>query len=743
MASGNAQDSTQGDTSGSTSDNTSDNTSGSTSGSTSGRAHQNPLWRFGALPRFDEIETGHVVPGVRALITTLEAELQAIEADMRPTWSGLVEPLEAMAERFGFAWGCVGHLMGVQNSDALREAFSEVQGEVIAFGLRQAQSRVLYDGLRSLRESDGFGDLEPAQRRIVEGLLRDATHAGVGLPDAERERFNQIQAELAELGTTFSNHVLDATSAFSLVLREEAEVAGLPASLRQLAAQSEREAGEGGTADATPESGPWRITLDAPSLLSFLEHSERRDLREKLYRAYVTRASQGHLDNTPIIEKILALRLEMAQLLGFESYAALSLDSKMAPSIEAVDSLLENLLGASIDAARGDHDHLSAFAARLGHDGPLSLWDVAYYAERLREEKFDYSEEALRPYFPLPRVLDGLFGLAERLFGVRIVSADGETPVWHPDVRFFRVQSDDGTPLAAFFLDPYSRPGEKRGGAWMDECLGRTRRRGGADEVERQPVAYLVCNQGPPVDGRPSLMAFDEVVTLFHEFGHGLQHMLTRVDYGLASGIRNIEWDAVELPSQFMENWCYHRETLIGLSSHVETGEPLPVELFAKIDAARTYRAASQMLRQIYFASMDLALHRADRDDTGESIFDVQRRIADRTTVIPPLTEDRFLCSFGHIFAGGYAAGYYSYKWAEVLSADAFAAFEEAGLDRADAVAEIGRRFRETVLALGGGTPPMEVFEAFRGRAPTPAALLRHSGLGPDAGPSIVPSGEA
>ena len=378
-----------------------------------------------------------------------------------------------------------------------------------------------------------------------------------------------------------------------------------------------------------------------------------------------------------------------------------------------------------------DLEDLRAFARERGaaEADDLALWDVAYWAERLREQRYAYSEEELRPYFPMPRVLEGLFGLAERLFGVRIHAADGEAPVWHEDVRFFRVSDASGAPLAAFYLDAYSRPAEKRGGAWMDECVGRSRALAPEGEAVRLPVAYLVCNQTPPVGDAPSLMSFDEVLTLFHEFGHGLQHMLTQVDYGLVAGIRNIEWDAVEVPSQFMENWCYQRETLRGISRHVETGEALPDALFEKITAARTYRAGSGMLRQLYFAMTDLALHSDYVPGPGRSAFEVQRRVAERTTVLPPLPEDRFLCAFSHIFAGGYAAGYYSYKWAEVLSADAFGAFEEAGLDDARALHETGRRFRETILAQGGSRPPMEVFVDFRGREPRTGALLRHSGL--------------
>lgn len=683
-------------------------------------AETNPLHLHGALPRFDLIGPHHVEPGIRDLLAELSVLLDQLEADVLPSWAGMIEPLERISERLGYAWGLVEHLMGVRNSDALREAHALVQGEVVAFGLRLAQSQPIFEGLEALRAGGEFDRLDAPQQRIVDTLLREARHAGVALDETARARFNAIQAELAELGTRFSNHVLDATQEFSMCICDPSEMAGIPESLKQLAAQNARQSGD---ADASAEDGPWRITLDAPLLMPFLEHAQSRARREELYRAYITRASSGDLDNTPVIERILTLRQEMAMLLGFESFAGLSIDSKMAPSLTAVDTLLEELRTASIDAAQQDLLALREYAREGGMPEALELWDVAFLAERLREQRFDYSEEALRPYFQLPHVLEGLFLLARRLFGISIVSADGETSVWHPDVRFFRVFGENDEPIAAFFLDPYSRAGDKRGGAWMDECLGRSGQR------LQTPVAYLVCNQTPQVDAKPSLMSLDEVVTLFHEFGHGLQHMLTRVEYGLASGIRNIEWDAVELPSQFMENWCTHRETLIGLSRHVDTGEPLPDELFDKIEAARTYRAGSQMLRQIYLASMDLALHREDLAHSGEDIFEVQRRIARATTVLPPLEEDRFLCSFGHIFAGGYAAGYYSYKWAEVLSADAFSAFEEAGLGDSDAVAETGRRFRDTVLSLGGGTAPMEVFRAFRGRAPSPAALLRRSGL--------------
>jgi oligopeptidase A len=686
----------------------------------------NPLLQLDPLPRFDAIAPEHVEPGMRALLAQLEAELSRLEAERVPTWSGLVEPLERISDHLDRAWGVVSHLMGVRNSDALRAAHEAVQPAVVQFSMRLAQSRALFDGLQALRAAPGFAALDRGQQRVVEVLIRDATLSGVGLEGAARERFNAIQTELAELATRFANHVLDATKAFRLWLRAEDEIAGLPDSWRALAAQAARAAGE---ASASPAAGPWLATLDHPSLLPFLQHARRRDLRERLYRANIARASSGELDNSPLIARILELRREEAALLGFATFAELSLASKMAPGVAAVEKLLEELRARSYPTAERELAELTAFAqAREPGLGELRHWDVPYFAERLREERYAYRDEELRPYFPLPRVLDGLFGLAERLFDVRIEPADGEAPIWHPDVRFFRVRDAAGRPRAAFYLDPYSRPAEKRGGAWMGECVGRSAALG-APGRPRLPVAYLICNQTPPVDGKPSLMSFDEVETLFHEFGHGLQHMLTTVDWGLASGIRNIEWDAVELPSQFMENWCYERATLLGIARHWQTGEALPETLREKLRAARTYRAGSLMLRQLGFAATDLELHHRFVPGGSETAFDVERRVAARTALMQPLPEDRFLCSFGHIFGGGYAAGYYSYKWAEVLSADAFAAFEEAGLDDEPALRATGRRYRDTVLALGGSRPAMEVFQAFRGREPESDALLRHNGL--------------
>ncbi len=693
------------------------------------RLTDNPLLKGSGLPPFEAIKPEHVVPGMTQLLAELEEELARLEVNVQPTWSSLVEPLDRLVERLTWSWGIVGHLMGVKNSPELREAHETVQPLVVQFFNKLNQSQPLYKAFKALRASDTWASLESAQQRIVEAAIKDAELSGVGLEGEKRDRFNAVQLELAELSTKFSNHVLDATKAFSLTLTNKDEIDGLPPSLTSLAAQAARAAGE---ENATAEDGPWRITLDFPSFGPFMQYSTRRDLREKLYKAFISRASTGELDNAPLIERILQLRREKAMLLGFNSFAELSLASKMAPNVEAVGALLEELRRASFDAAAKDLEELKAFATAKGakESGDLKHWDISFWSERQREEKFAFSAEELRPYFPLPQVLDGLFSLVKRLFGVTITAADGQAPVWHEDVRYFQIADETGDAIAYFYLDPYSRPAEKRGGAWMDYCIGRAKitDKSGTTTI-RKPVAYLVCNQTPPVDGKPSLMTFNEVETLFHEFGHGLHHMLTRVDYPGAAGINNVEWDAVELPSQFMENWCYHRETLLGMARHYETGEPMPDHYRQKLLAARNYMSGSATLRQLHFSFVDIELHHRYQPGGDESVTDLRNRVAQTTTILPPLPEDSFLCAFGHIFAGGYAAGYYSYKWAEVLSADAFAAFEEAGLDSELAIAATGKRFRDTVLASGGSKHPMEIFKSFRGREPSTEPLLRHSGL--------------
>ena len=684
-----------------------------------------PLLVGQGLPAFDEITPDQVGEAIPALLSDLNESLSALEASFEQRlgesdalrWDEVMDPLHRLGERLRWSWGVVSHLNGVCNTPALREAHQQQQGSVVQFGNRAGQSRPIYRALEALQANSS--QLDATQRRILAAELRDMQLRGVGLEGQKKQAFNTASERLAELATAFGNHVLDATNGWSLSLSSEDELAGLPASLRQLLTQAATDAGESG----------WRLGLDMPRVVPFLKYSQRRDLREKLYRAQVGRASSGELDNNPLIVQILELKLEQAQLLGYANWAEVSLAPKMAGSVFEVEGLLEDLRAAAYPVAQQEIAALAACAGRHGaaEAAELKPWDVSYWAEVLRQESFDLDSEALRPWFSLEQVLQGLFDLCQRLFDIRIVAADGEAPIWHGDVRFFRViEASNGEPLAGFYLDPYSRPGSKRGGAWMDECLGRSRSAAGEPVL---PVAYLICNQSPPVGDTPSLMTFDEVETLFHEFGHGLQHMLTTVERPQAAGINNVEWDAVELPSQFMENWCYDRATLMGMARHWQTGEPLPESDYQKLLAARTFMAGSATLRQVHFALTDLRLHSQWTPDGGESPDQLRRQIAASTTVIEPIAEDAFLCAFSHIFAGGYAAGYYSYKWAEVLSADAFSAFEEVGLEQEEEIMATGRRFRDTVLSLGGSRSPSEVFEAFRGRQPSSEALIRHSGL--------------
>ncbi|KAL3526960.1 hypothetical protein ACH5RR_011616 [Cinchona calisaya] len=698
----------------------------STSKMSSGEENS-PLLKDFDFPPFDSIQAEHVRPGIRALLKKLEGELEELEKTVEPTWPKLVEPLEKIIDRITVVWGAVNHLKSVKDSSELRAAIEEVQPEKVAFDLKLSQSKPIYNAFKAMQQSPDWNSLSDARKRIIETSIKEAVLSGIALEDDKRDQFNKIEQELAKLSQKFGENVLDATKKFEKLITDKKDIEGLPATALGLAAQT---AVSKGHQNATAENGPWVITLDAPSFTSVMQHARNRTLREEVYRAYVTRASSGDLDNTPIINQILTLRLEKAKLLGYNNYGEVSMATKMATVEKAVE-LLEKIRTASWDAAVQDMEDLKQFSKSQGapEADNLNHWDISFWSERLRESKYDINEEELRPYFSLQKVMDGLFGLAKTLFGINVKAADGLALVWNNDVRFYRVNDSSGSAIAYFYFDPYSRPSEKREGAWMDEVVGRSRVLSRDGVSPRLPVAHMVCNQMPPVGDKPSLMTFREVETVFHEFGHALQHMLTRQDEGLVAGIRNVEWDAVELPSQFMENWCYHRDTLMGIAKHYETGETLPEDIYKKLLAARTFRAGSLSLRQLRFATVDLELHTKYVPGGSESIYDVDRRISERTQVLPPLPDDQFLCSFSHIFAGGYAAGYYSYKWAEVLSADAFSAFEDVGLHDEKAVKETGQRFRDTILALGGGKAPLEVFVEFRGREPSPEALLRHNGL--------------
>uniref|UniRef100_A0A7R9W185 oligopeptidase A n=1 Tax=Chlamydomonas euryale TaxID=1486919 RepID=A0A7R9W185_9CHLO len=684
----------------------------------------NPLLADSVFPHFDRIQARHVVPGMRALIKQVNGEITALEAGVEPTFHGLVDPIERMTDKLHRAWGAVSHLKSVKDSPALRKAVESVEAEYVKLGLRLSQSRPLYEAFTALKASPAWKELSAAQQRVVDIELRDFVLGGVSLEGSAKERFNEIQQELKKLSTKFSNNLLDGTKAWSKLVASKDDVDGLPASALGLAAQQAKAKGHPA---ATADAGPWLFTLDFPCYMPVLTHAKNRALREEMYEAFIQRASSGPIDNTPIIERILSLRREKAQLLGFKTFADMSMAKKMA-TVEKAQALLEELRIASMEAGRKDLEDVKAFADKNGFEGDLKWWDVPFWAERLREKRYSLNEEELRPYFALPSVLEGLFGLAKRLFGVDIEAADGEAPVWNKDVRFFKLEKA-GMPCAYFYLDPYSRPAEKRGGAWMDEVAGRSKLLAPGGSSVRLPVAHMVCNQSPPIGDKPSLMTFREVETLFHEFGHAMQHMMTTVDEGMVAGIRGVEWDAVELPSQFMENWCYDRPTLYSFAKHFETGEPLPEALYGRLKDAKTYRSGTMMLRQLHFAMLDLELHSSFTPGQGKSVFDCDREVAEKVLVMPTSPKDRFLCGFGHIFAGGYAAGYYSYKWAEVLSADAFSAFEEVGLEKEAAVVATGQRFRDTVLALGGSVAPADVFKAFRGRNPSTEPLLRHSGL--------------
>ncbi len=680
----------------------------------------NPLLSGSELPRYDEIKPGHVGEAVDKLVSEVEQGLARLEADSRPaSWATVIEELNTLEDLFSQVWSPVGHLNAVRNEPALRDAYQAAQPKIVALGLKIDQSAALYAKLQAIKAGAEWGKLDKGQQRAIDKRLLSAELSGIALAPEKKERFNKISEELSQLSTKFINNVLDATKEFKLALTDKADADGLTDSIKEMLAHSY--ARQNPPAKPDPGNGPWLLTLDAPVYVAFMQFSRSGALREKLYRAFTSRASTGEKDNTPLMAQILKLRQESAELLGYANYAEVSLATKMAGSVGEVTALLEELLHAALEPARQELKEITALANASGHAGALSHWDVSYWAKRLEEKRYGYTDDELRPYFSLEKVLNGMFALVHRIFGVTVEAADGQARTWNPDVRFFKVFDASKKHIASFFLDPYSRPENKKGGAWM----GHVNQRRVAPGLDRLPVANLVCNFTPPVGEKPSLLSFDEVTTMFHEFGHGLQHMLTRIVHPDVAGISGVEWDAVELPSQFMENWCYHKETLLGMARHYKTGETLPEATFEKVRSARSYRAGMMMLRQLNLGMTDMALHSAKDPD----IKAVEKAVAAKTAVIPPLEGDRHLCSFMHIFAGGYAAGYYSYKWAEVLSADAFGAFEEAGLEDPEALARTGARFRETVLALGGSVHPAEVFKTFRGRPHSVAALLRRDGL--------------
>ena len=679
-------------------------------------------------PAFDRMTPADAETAIQRLLTQAQRDIEALEQNMQPSWSGLLRPLYDACHDLYDAWNLLCHMLSVMNNEAWRATQERLQSDIVKFSLRVGQSRVFFNGFQTLQKADQTTPcLTATQRRILKKTIQATELAGVGLPPDKQLRFNQLQTQLAELTTNFSNNLLDATKNYALFLHTPAEVAGLPPTLLAITAQAaaKKEQAQATTANAT--TGPWKITLDTAVYLPFMMYSQNRAAREQLYRASVTRASCGKIDNTPLIEEILSARHTLAELLGYHNYAELSLATKTAKNIASVESLFTQLAEAAQTQSQQEAEDLLAFAHSQGfQEATLQPWDIMYWAEQQREHLYAYSDEVVSQYFVFPRVLDGLFKLVQRLFNIVIVPADNEAPVWHPDVRFFRVNHMDGSPCACFYLDPFSRPASKNGGAWMNDLRTLQRAREGHLIL---PMAVLVCNQSVAVGNTPPTMRFQEVTTLFHEFGHALQHMLTTIDEPHASGINGIEWDAVEIASQFLENWCYDHATLQSISCHVLSGEMIPDELFNKIVAAKNYRAASMLRRQLFLAATDMDLYARYPRPEWPNADAVKCLNAQRYSPTPLLPEDRSLCAFSHIFCGGYAAGYYSYKWSEVLSADIFAAFEEAGLDHHDAVCATGRRLRDTLFALGGSVDPLDVFHQFRGRPPSIQPLLRQAGL--------------
>ena len=678
----------------------------------------NPLLDFSGLPRFADIRPEHVSPAVDELLSQARAAVAAAES-AAPTWEAFVSPLEDAHERLGRAWGQVSHLHGVMDTPPLREAYNANLPRITQYWTELGQNLKLFAKYRELRDSPAYAGLTAARRRAVDNALRDFRLSGAELDAAAKPRFAAIQEELAKLAAKFSENLLDATNDWSLVVEDERRLAGIPADVLQAAREAARRDGK-----ADGHAG-WKFTLHMPSYLPVLQYAQDRALRETLYRASATRASEfgkPEWDNTALITRILALRREAARLLGYASHAEVSLVPKMAQSPAQVLAFLRDLARRARPFAEKDAAELRAFARDELGIAELQSWDVAFASEKLRAKRYAFSDQELKQYFPEDVALAGLFRVVESIFGLRITEA--KAPAWHEDVRFWEARGADGSLVGQFYTDLYARD-TKRGGAWMDDAIGRRRKAAGI----QTPVAYLNCNFSRPVGGKPALFSHDDVITLFHESGHGLHHLLTRAEDLAVSGLNGVEWDAVELPSQFMENFCWEWDVLTGMTRHVDTGKPLPRELYDKMIAAKNFQSGLATLRQVEFALFDMRLH-AEFDPSGggsvQALLDEVRR---EVAVLVPPAWNRFQNSFSHIFAGGYAAGYYSYKWAEVLSADAYGLFEETRASKGALNPEAGARFRDEVLAVGGTRPAAESFRAFRGRDPQIDALLRHSGM--------------
>lgn len=674
-----------------------------------------PLLDFSGLPRFDAIKPDQITPAIDQLLVEADAAVKRAETIAPVSWESFVVPLDDATERLYRAWGQVTHLQAVVNTPELREAYNANLPKVTRFGSALGQNLALYAQYKALAQSPEAKDYDAARRKALENALRDFRLGGAELDEAGKARFTAIREELSALAAKFSNNVLDATDAWALYVEDESRLAGLPADVLAAArAQAEKDGRAG-----------WKLTLQMPCYLPVQTYAEDRGLREQLYRASAVRASElgddAWLDNSALIDRILALRTELAALLGFASYADYSVATKMADSPQAVLAFLRDLGARALPHARRDRAELEAFARdELGLDD-LQAWDLAWASEKLKQARYSYSGQEVKQYFTEPKVLAGLFDLIHALYGLRV--EPDQAPTWHPDVRFYRLVGDDGQLVGQFYLDLYAREG-KRGGAWMDD--GRNRRERGAGQGAQTPLVYLVCNFGRGAEGKPATFSHNEVTTLFHEMGHGLHQLLTAIGELAVAGINGVEWDAVELPSQFMENFCWEWERVRAMTAHVDTGAPLPRDLFDRMLAAKNFQSGMATVRQLEFGLFDMLLHAGGLDPAGDSVLALLERVRDEIAVNRPPSWNRFPHQFSHIFAGGYAAGYYSYKWAEVLSADAYAAFEETP----GQLAETGARFRREVLGRGGSRGAAENFRAFRGREPRIDALLRHSGMG-------------